>query len=47
MRAGSRDGNEFKITTSDNSDDGKVLTVNSHSEGSRGIQDSTFVFNKQ
>ncbi|HSD46178.1 MAG TPA: hypothetical protein VLB87_06125, partial [Pyrinomonadaceae bacterium] len=26
--------------------DGKVLTVNRHSESPRGAQDSTFVFNK-
>ena len=29
------------------SGDGKVLTVNSHSESPRGAQDSTLVFNKQ
>jgi hypothetical protein len=28
------------------SDDGKVLTVTRHSEGPRGPQDSTWVFNK-
>ena len=29
------------------SGDGKVLTVVQHSEGARGVQDSTLVFNKQ
>jgi hypothetical protein len=27
--------------------DGKVLTVERHSEGPRGPQDSTLIFNKQ
>jgi hypothetical protein len=50
VRAGNRDGQEFKFTTTDKlslSEDGKVLTVNRHSESPRGPQDSTFVFNKQ
>jgi hypothetical protein len=50
VRAGSRDGQEFKFTTTDKlslSEDGKVLTVNRHSESPRGPQDSTFVLNKQ
>lgn len=50
VRAGSRDGQEFKITTVDKlslSDDGKVLTVNRHSESPMGTRDSTFVMNKQ
>jgi hypothetical protein len=43
-------GNEVTITSTDKfelSDDGKVLTVNRHSESPRGTQDSTLVFNKQ
>jgi hypothetical protein len=50
VRAGNRDGQEFKFTTTDKlslSEDGKVLTVNRHSESPRGPQDSTFVLNKQ
>ena len=50
VRTGSRDGQEFKFTTIDKlslSGDGKVLTVNRHSESPRGPQDSTMVFNKQ
>lgn len=50
VRAGSRDGQDFKFTTTENlslSGDGKVLTVKRHSESSRGAQDSTLVFNKQ
>jgi hypothetical protein len=40
---------EQTLTSSDKlqlSDDGKVLTVNSHRESPRGPQDSTLVFNK-
>ncbi|HEV2904416.1 MAG TPA: hypothetical protein VGW32_05175 [Pyrinomonadaceae bacterium] len=50
VRTGSRDGQEFKITTIDKlslSEDGKVMTVNRHSESPMGTRDSTFVFNKQ
>lgn len=50
VRTGSRDGQEFKFTTSEKlslSGDGKVLTVARHSESPRGPQDSTMVFNKQ
>ena len=50
VRAGSRDGQEFKFTTTDKlslSEDGKVLTVNRHSESPRGPQDTTMVFTKQ
>ena len=50
VRTGSRDGTEFKFTTAEKlslSDDGKVLTVNRHSESPRGPQDATLVFNKQ
>jgi hypothetical protein len=50
VRTGSRDGTEFKFTTNEKlslSGDGKVLTVNRHSESPRGPQDSTLVFNKQ
>jgi hypothetical protein len=50
VRTGSRDGTEFKFTTIEKlslSGDGKVLTVNRHSESPRGPQDSTLVFNKQ
>ena len=48
VRAGSRDGQEFKFTTVEKlslSGD-KVLTVARHSESPRGPQDSTLVFNK-
>ena len=50
VRTGSREGTEFKFTSSDKmslSADGKVLTVVRHSESPRGAQDSTLVFNKQ
>jgi len=50
VRAGSRDGQEFKITTIDKlslSADGKVLTVNRHIESPRGTTDATLAFNKQ
>lgn len=50
VRAGNRDGQEFKFTTSDKlslSADGKTLTVTRHSESPRGPMDSTMVFNKQ
>jgi hypothetical protein len=50
VRAGSRDGQEFKFTTIDKlslSEDGKVLTINRHDESPRGTTDSTLVFNKQ
>jgi hypothetical protein len=50
VRAGSRDGQDFKFTTVEKlslSGDGKVLTVVRHSESPRGPQDSTMVFNKQ
>jgi hypothetical protein len=50
VRAGSRDGQEFKFTTSEKlslSGDGKVLTVARHSESPRGPQDATMVFNKK
>lgn len=50
VRTGNRDGTEFKFTTTDKmslSADGKVLTVNRHSESPRGPQDSTLVLNKQ
>src|SRR3977135_2931885 len=50
VRAGSRDGQEFKFTTVEKlslSGDGKVLTVARHSESPRGPQDSTMVFNKK
>jgi len=50
VRAGSRDGQEFKFTTTEKlslSGDGKVLTVARHTESPRGPQDSTLVFNKQ
>src|SRR6266404_3532605 len=50
VRAGSRDGNEFKFTTVEKlslSGDGKVLTDVRHNEGPRGANDSTLVFNKQ
>lgn len=43
------DGNEITSTLSEKlalSEDGKVLTVNRHSESPRGTQDSTLVFNK-
>lgn len=50
VRSGSRDGTDFKFTTTDKlslSADGKVLTVERHSESQRGPQDSTMVFAKQ
>ena len=50
VRTGTRDGTEFKVTTTEKlsvSDDGKVLTVQRHSESPRGPQDATLVFNKQ
>jgi hypothetical protein len=50
VRAGNFNGNEVKITNVDKlslSGDGKVLTVNRHSESPRGTTDSTLVFNKQ
>lgn len=50
VRAGSRDGTDFKFTTIQKlslSGDGKVLTANVHSEGRGGPTDSTLVFNKQ
>jgi len=50
ISTGSRDGQEFKITRVDKlslSADGKVLTINRHSESPRGAQDSTLVFSKQ
>jgi hypothetical protein len=50
VSTGSRDGQEFKITRVDKmslSADGKVLTINRHSESPRGAQDSTLVLNKQ
>ena len=45
-----RDGTAFKSISTDKlslSGDGKLLTVVRHSEGPRGTQDSTLVFNKQ
>jgi hypothetical protein len=50
VRAGSRNGTDFKFTTIQKlslSGDGKVLTANVHSEGRGGPTDSTLVFNKQ
>lgn len=50
VRTGNFNGNDFKSTTTEKlslSGDGKVLTVNRHSESPRGPQDSTMVFNKQ
>ena len=50
VRAGSRDGTDFKFTTTEKlslSGDGKVLTNARHSESPRGPQDATMVFNKQ
>ena len=50
VSTGSRDGQEFKITRVDKlslSADGKVLTINRHSESPRGAQDATLVLNKQ
>jgi hypothetical protein len=50
VRTGNRDGQEFKITSFDKlslSADGKVLTVNRHSETPMGARDATFVLNKQ
>ena len=49
-RSGNSNGVEYKLGLTDKlqlSGDGKVLTVNRHSDGPRGIQDSTLVFNKQ
>ena len=50
-RAGNdANGNAFKLGLTDTlslSADGKALTVSRHSEGPRGTQDSTLVFNKQ
>jgi hypothetical protein len=45
-----QDGTERTSTSTDKlqlSGDGKVLTVNRHSDGGRGPQDSTLVFNKK
>jgi hypothetical protein len=50
VRTGNREGVEFKFTSSDKmslSADGKVLTVERHSDSPRGPQESTLVFNKQ
>jgi hypothetical protein len=50
VRTGNREGTEFKFTTTEKmslSADGKVLTVERHSESPRGPQDATLVFNKQ
>ncbi|HYJ88441.1 MAG TPA: hypothetical protein VEW46_20410 [Pyrinomonadaceae bacterium] len=50
VRTGTRDGTEFKFTTTEKltlSEDGKILTVQRHSESQRGAQDATLVFNKQ
>lgn len=50
VRTGNFNGNDFKATTIEKlslSGDGKVLTVNRHSESPRGTQDSTMIFNKQ
>lgn len=50
VSTGNRDGQEIKVTRVDKlslSADGKVLTINRHSESPRGAQDSTLVFNKQ
>jgi hypothetical protein len=50
VRSGSRDGTDYKFTTTEKlslSADGKVLTVERHSESPRGPQDSTMVFAKQ
>ncbi len=50
VRAGNFNGNDVKFTSVDKlslSADGKTLTVVRHSEGPRGTQDSTLVFNKQ
>lgn len=50
VRAGNFQGNEFKATTVDKmslSADGKMLTINRHSESPRGTQDATLVLNKQ
>ena len=49
VRTGSFNGNEFKATQVDKlsmSEDGKVLTVNRHTESPRGSADATLVFNK-
>ena len=48
--SGNFNGNEFKSTTIDKltvNGDGKVLTANRHSEGTRGTTDSVMIFNKQ
>ncbi|MCU1268115.1 MAG: hypothetical protein JWM21_4433 [Acidobacteria bacterium] len=50
VRAGNRNGNEFKATTNDKlqlSGDGKVLTVKRTGDSPRGPVDATMVFNKQ
>ncbi|MEA2206077.1 MAG: hypothetical protein QOE77_2853 [Blastocatellia bacterium] len=50
VRTGSVNGNDFKAVSTDKlslSADGKVLTVERHSESPRGAQDATLVFNKQ
>jgi hypothetical protein len=50
VRTGSVNGNDFKAVSTDKlslSADGKVLTVERHSESPRGAQDSTLVFAKQ
>lgn len=50
IRSGSFNGNDFKFTSNDKlqlNGDGKVLTVNRHSESPRGNLDATLVFNKQ
>ncbi|HKP36846.1 MAG TPA: hypothetical protein VJT71_08300 [Pyrinomonadaceae bacterium] len=49
VRTGSFNGNEFKATQVDKlsmSEDGKVLTINRHTESPRGSTDATMVFNK-
>ena len=50
VRTVNREGTEFKSTTTDKmslSADGKILTVERHSESSRGSLDSMLLFNKQ
>ena len=50
VRTGNFNGQDFKTTTTDKmslSADGKVLTINRHSESPRGAQDSTLIFTKQ
>lgn len=50
VRSGNSEGTEYKFTTTEKmslSADGKVLTVERHSESPRGPQDSTLVLNKQ